>query len=271
MNTVKYRFEDSVKISGSKYIFQSITKQKLSNIHHCHDFYEVFIILRGNVSHRINSIAVTMKEGDCVILTPGDTHCFVMQSDNLEIIALSIHYDEFLSMASIYSSQLADANKAVFFSCTDRLNDLQSQAKRCCLGILDNENKLLLSMLLCTYSALEQKQHIKIPHTLTNAIAVMGSDSHIKGGIPVLVQLTNYSYSHLYRLVKQYYGTTPHQLILRLKLDTAYSKLIHSDISVEQIAESVGFQSVSHFIKAFKARFGSSPAKLRSQNKSVLF
>ncbi len=268
MDTEKYLFKNYVKIPGSSYIFQSITKQKLSNIYHSHDFYELFLLLRGTAAHLVNDTEMTMCKGDCVLLTPQDRHRFLTQTEDLELVALSVRREEFEAMARVYGLELPSTG---FFTCIERFNDIKSQSARCFHGIRDNENKLLLSMLLSIYAAALESQRPELPSALGRAIAMMGTDEHIKDGIPALMQLTNYSYPHLYRLIRQHYGITPHQLTLRLKLDAAYSRLVHSDLPVEQIAEGVGFRSVSHFIKTFKERFGLSPAKLRSQRKSTCF
>ncbi len=269
MDAVKYRFADFVHISGSKYIFQSITRRKLSDICHSHDFYELCLLLKGTALHRINHAELSMTSGDCVILTPRDVHCFVSQSEDLELIALSVHSDEFISIANVFSIDLTSAEDVELFSCTERLEAFQNQSVHCCCGIEDNENKLLLAMLLSIYAASRKSRQSEVPSSLAYAVSMMGE--HLKEGLPALIRLTNYSYPHLYRLIKQHYGMTPHDLILRRKLDAAYSRLIHSDISVEQIAESVGFCSTSHFIKAFREHYGASPAKLRREKKSTCF
>ncbi len=271
MDAVKYTFQDHVRISGSKYIFQSIGKQRLSNIYHSHTFYELFLLLKGTATHRVNDSNILMKEGDCIILTPQDKHCFLTQSDDMELVALSVQCDEFAAIAKAYGIDPASIQNTGVFTCAERLSMLQNQAAHCCYGVADNEKKLLLSMLLSIYITSQENTHAALPSSLANAVAMMRSDENIKVGVPALMALTNYSYPHLYRLVKHYYSTTPHQLVLQIKLDAAYSKLIHSDCPVAQIAEEVGFNSVSHFIKTFKEHFGLSPAKLRVKKQSACF
>ncbi len=269
MQAVKYKFEDHVKIAGSNYIFQSVSERKLSDIYHTHGFYELILLLCGGVSHHVNDSDIPMKAGDCIILTPKDAHSFTMQTQDMALIGLSVSCDEFSSIANAFGVHPAFPDGAQFFSCAERLNDLRAQAERCLNTRDDIENKLLLSMLLTLYRASEKNKQTSIPPVLTNAVAMMSTDEHLKEGVNALVRLTSYSYPHLYRLIKRHYGMTPHALVLKLKLDMASQKLIHSDLSVERIAESVGFSSVSHFSTAFKEAFGVTPAKLRRRYTSV--
>ncbi len=269
MQAVKYRFEDYVKLRDSHYIFQSVSERKLSDIYHSHEFYELILLLQGSVSHRVNNTESIMREGDCIILTPRDAHSFTMQTEDMLLVGLSVSCDEFVSVGTVFGVNPASFGDVQLFSCAERLCDLQGQAGRCLNAADDSENKLLLSMILTLYRSSQKNKQATIPAVITDAVAMMDSDENLKDGVAALVRLTNYSYPHLYRLIKQYYGTTPHELVLNRKLEAAYRKLIHSDLSVERIAEGVGFSSVSHFSATFKEKFGISPAKLRRQYASV--
>ncbi len=269
MQALKYQFKDHVRIRESHYIFQLISERKLSDIYHSHDFYELILLLRGSVSHRVNNNDLLMKEGDCIILSPKDEHSFTMQTEDMLLVGLSVFGDEFAAIGHIFDVHPARMGDIQIFSCAERLHDLQTQAERCLNATDDSENKLLLSMILTLYGASQKNKQAAIPTVITDAVAMMGSDENLKDGVAALVKLTSYSYPHLYRLTKRYYDATPHELVLKWKLDAAYRKLIHSDLAVERIAENVGFASVSHFSRAFKERFGVSPAKLRRQYASV--
>ncbi len=271
MPAVTYKFEDHVKVHDSKYIFQSVENRRLSNIYHLHEFYEVILLIKGMVTHKINGRDCEMLKGDCVILTPKDKHSFTAQSDDVKLIGLSVSSEEFLPFSNAFGVNFRTSGEPKMFSCLNRLNDLEAQATRCCNVTDDNENKLLLSMLLNVYKAVPMTDELNIPVALSNAVCQMESADNLKQGVDGLVRLSNYSYPHLYRLMKKYYGLTPHEFVLRLKLDTAYSLLIQSDNSVEDVAEGVGFMSVNHFNKVFSEKFGITPASLRKQYTSAYF
>ena len=69
----------------------------------------------------------------------------------------------------------------------------------------------------------------------------------------------------LYRIFAQL-GTTPAQWLWAAKLDQSYAMILDPafrGMSVSTVAYRCGFQGQSHFSRAFKKRFGSSPSALR--------
>lgn len=71
------------------------------------------------------------------------------------------------------------------------------------------------------------------------------------------------SRSQLMRLFKQHVGISPHALVNHLRLQAAAVRLRHGSDSVLQIALGTGFQSETHFGKAFKKQYGMPPGAYR--------
>ncbi|GCE37386.1 transcriptional regulator, AraC family [Rhodococcus wratislaviensis] len=60
-------------------------------------------------------------------------------------------------------------------------------------------------------------------------------------------------------------GATPRTWLYQLRLDRAREQLLDTDSTVAEISDRVGFRDVSHFSRAFRKRFGASPAHFREQ------
>jgi AraC family transcriptional regulator len=60
---------------------------------------------------------------------------------------------------------------------------------------------------------------------------------------------------HFHRSFRMCFGETPHQYVLRLRLEDAASRLRRSRVPVTDIALAVGFENPAHFSRAFKRRF----------------
>ena len=71
--------------------------------------------------------------------------------------------------------------------------------------------------------------------------------------------------SYLYRLFTKHVGTSPSRYLLNYRLDKAAEMLENKALSVAKISLAVGFYDVSHFYKAFLARFGMPPKKYSTQ------
>lgn len=74
--------------------------------------------------------------------------------------------------------------------------------------------------------------------------------------LAAIVQLSPY---HFLRLFKQSTGVTPHQYILRSRIDRAKSLLQHSQLTIADIASRTGFCDQSHLTRQFKQLTGMTP------------
>lgn len=72
-----------------------------------------------------------------------------------------------------------------------------------------------------------------------------------------------YSQAYMVRLFKKHMGVTPHEYILRRRLETAQLLLRHSTLSIKEIAERLVFSDQYHFSNYFKKCFGVSPSQFR--------
>jgi LacI family transcriptional regulator len=64
---------------------------------------------------------------------------------------------------------------------------------------------------------------------------------------------------------KKYFGRTPHDEILRVKLNTALQLLLETSLSLANIAEQTGFPHPEYFSVAFKQHFGMPPSAYRQK------
>ncbi len=70
---------------------------------------------------------------------------------------------------------------------------------------------------------------------------------------------------HLTRIFKQHGETTPHDYILRLKMNKACILLVSSEDSIKNIALRVGYEDPYHFSRNFKKTYKMSPKRYRQQ------
>ncbi len=87
---------------------------------------------------------------------------------------------------------------------------------------------------------------------------------------PIRVEnLTDYlgiSQSYLFRVFKEQLGESPKQYILSQRLLYAKKLLAESDLSVTQVANSVGFPDIFSFSRFFLTKTGLSPQSFRKQS-----
>lgn len=81
--------------------------------------------------------------------------------------------------------------------------------------------------------------------------------------------LTGKSVSTFRREFKVRFGNTPQKWLTDKRLDKAYQVLRENKVSVTQAAYDIGYENVSHFIKAFKKKYELTPKQLLLAEQSI--
>jgi AraC-like DNA-binding protein len=81
--------------------------------------------------------------------------------------------------------------------------------------------------------------------------------------------LTGKSISTFRREFKVRFGNTPQKWLTDKRLDKAYQVLRENKVSVTQAAYDIGYENVSHFIKAFKKKYHLTPKQLLLEQQSI--
>ena len=90
-------------------------------------------------------------------------------------------------------------------------------------------------------------------------------ESQISGNIAVidLAAIAGLSLFHFTRAFRNSIGMPPHQYVISRRLERAKILLISTDMIVQDIAWTLGFENLSHFRRKFHEQFGVTPARLR--------
>jgi AraC family transcriptional regulator len=98
-------------------------------------------------------------------------------------------------------------------------------------------------------------------HHIMNAILSHPEADHSLEAMAADAGLTP---SHFCRVFKKATGITPHQYVMKARLDRAQDLLGSSDLSIAAVADSLGFTSQSHFTRAFRQYAGQTPSGWRT-------
>ncbi len=83
--------------------------------------------------------------------------------------------------------------------------------------------------------------------------------------LEILAEQVGFSPYHFARLFRQTTGESPHQFVLRHRLEVAQRLLKETDLPLTQLALQVGFPNQSHFTQAFKRHLGVTPLVYRQE------
>jgi AraC-like DNA-binding protein len=138
----------------------------------------------------------------------------------------------------------------------------------------------LESFLVCIYRAIDEGKH-DLVHSLAGSFGAVFEDercfirpsgqmaetlvyiaAHLNEDISIgtLSALTAYHPHYFIKLFKQDMGMSPHQYILRMRLQEA-ARMLRAGRTVSEAAASVGYADTSSFARAFKSHYGVQPGR----------
>jgi AraC-like DNA-binding protein len=93
------------------------------------------------------------------------------------------------------------------------------------------------------------------------------ANRNLPNGIRVkdLAKTAHLSLSSLERYLQTHLHITPHELLLRIRMNRACHLLSNSTLNISEIAAQCGYESPSSFSRAFRLHKGSSPGTYRDQ------
>ena len=108
-------------------------------------------------------------------------------------------------------------------------------------------------------------------------IDIAGVESYIQENyihnitLDTLSQVARSNKTSLTQAFKETYGTTPLRYIIQLRLAKAKELLVETNISISEISELVGFQTIHYFSRFFKEKEHCSPLEYRMRNSGNRF
>jgi PAS domain S-box-containing protein len=84
-----------------------------------------------------------------------------------------------------------------------------------------------------------------------------------------LAEMAGLSVSQFERRFRRAFGASPHQYLMRIRVEHAASKLIDSQKTVSEIAYACGFYDHAHFSRSFRRIMNASPSQYRRRHQAV--
>ena len=95
---------------------------------------------------------------------------------------------------------------------------------------------------------------------LTTYVEMHLDSEIVTGDLAALAKLSTF---HFRRAFRESFNESPHTYVMRRRVERAQGLMLHSDVSLAQIAIDCGFADRAHFNKAFRRIVGESPGAWR--------
>ncbi len=244
---------------------------------HCHNYWEFSIVTKGTILHKIGNHARTVEENTLLVIRPDDAHSLHNATDGeLSYLTLGVRSNVLQTILTSLSDGLYESllkgpyiefrltpSTTIYY--TNMFNKLHT-------SIHDQQTRddllstifisVVRELLLCNT---QSKQTHNYSPTVNEFIEYMRKPENLTLSINDIIQNMNYSHCHLIRLFKKETGTTPSQYFLKIKLNYARNLLETTNLSVLDIASTVGFSSLGHFTEVFKKQYSLPPANYRKK------
>jgi len=274
MNKV-LEFKDFVQNNRNYYIADLELNKNGYTYVHCHDFYEFFVVLKGEFIEHFNDTEVILSKRQLHVIKPQTCHYFVgsnlYQHNVLRNIAVEKNYfEQCLKNVGVENSQrifrcfeLDEFTYASYKMKTDLLLQFTNSEQ-----INDYLFQSMLSDILIS-GLIQVNNNKDIPKWLQSTYDEFSHNKNFVEGLQQLIALSGKSQEHLTRSFKKYYGISPSEYINKLRLKEATHLLRTSDEKVINIVYDCGFNNIAYFNRLFKDRYGVSPREYRDTNQKI--
>ena len=251
---------------------------------HRHDFFEVLYLLKGSGYHVIDTNKYEIKPPCVFFMSPGQAHKLELSNDIEGFI--------FIFTADFYLLNRSNQNTLIEFPffytihqdnpplLLENENDIRFLESLFRQGIseisdaVESNNEMLrsiLDLILTTcaarYQVTENLLNKGKGQILVKRFFHLVEENHQKN-----LSMSDYSGmigitpNHLTQTVKSLTGKTSSQIIKAKQLLEIKRLLVHTNLSISEIANQLNFEDQSYFTKFFKRETGFTPVQFRADS-----
>ena len=249
--------------------------------YHNHEYIELSIVKKGHGTYYIGGKEYPIKAGDLIILNPGTYHRSMVTCPQDCTTEYYIAFSDINVKDAIPNTlPLPDGNfiipmkdvmrQEVFKLCTAMAKEFQT----CRPGryfMLKAYLIQLILLLLRDQKDTAQEQNGCIfespnkKYVVNQMIRYFNEHYHEKISLDQIARNMYLSTFYLSKIFKSETGDTPINYLIELRMEKARELMETSPgISIQNVAEMVGYDDAYHFSKLFKKHFGAAPSKYRS-------
>ena len=249
---------------------------------HSHDYVEIIYMCKGSTTHVVDKKKIELSEGELLLLRPGAMQEILPAGrDDIAVnfIVLPEYFDTVLTMLGEEDSPLRtfllDCIRSSYgagylhFKVSDVL-PIQNLIENLIWTLINetpnkrNINQLTMGLLfLQLINHTDRLEAAEADEKLAVKVLRYIEESYRNASLSELAELLCYDISALSREIKKKTGKNYSDLLLEKRLSQASFLLKNTDMTVDEIAISVGYENKSFFYSQFTKRYGLSPRKYR--------
>ena len=253
---------------------------------HSHSYLEMMIVCLGTVTHFIEGRMVLLEEGEILLMNRHVKHAILASGERDVAVNLIISPD-FLSYAA---ARFRNDSSFRDFAEQDRLPDGKPRFLQFHIGekpairnLIDNllfgtltdgdtPQTLMADTLALLFRYLESDPSLCVRNTgaeteegtMSRQIQEYLDTSYRTASLAELSDKFGLSAPYVSRRIRELFGFSFSELLKEKRFSEAERLLLHSSLSVSEIAQAIGYENNSFFHRRFREQYGTSPAKWRA-------
>ncbi|RAP77800.1 helix-turn-helix domain-containing protein [Paenibacillus montanisoli] len=248
---------------------------------HWHEFFEMGFVVSGSGTHVLNGVPSRLTRGSAFLLTPADFHS--LKSDPGETLQLyDFIFKEQFIREPLFELLFGQNTEHAYWYLGDEIETIEREYERIWdetlhwqagsdLLIQGSVERLLIDLSRkCKgtgQAAQASTPDLMQPVQSSVRKALIYIQHHFREAIP-LEEVASYcglSANYFSECFRKGTGTTFQSYVQELRLQFAKSLLKTTQLPVTEICFASGFNTLPHFERAFKKRFGLPPRLFRKQ------
>jgi len=253
---------------------------------HWHEFYELGFVISGQGKHYLNGKEYPVRRGNIFLLTPIDIHEIVPATE-APVEIYNVIFKENMLHEQIFNllflARFEDSKDIVFDLSGDELLDTEREFARLWkefnqeqigtkVAICSTLNRILLDLARHILKDAGQAEPFK-PSSKQAAImkALVYIQHHFREPLTLqdMSRITNFAPNYFSACFHEMTGKTFQSFLQDIRLTFAMSLLTASDLAITDICYSSGYNTVTHFNRAFKQKYVLSPTEYRKKVKRL--
>ncbi len=256
---------------------------------HRHEFFEVMLVLRGQLIHGINGREQLLEAGSIVLVRPQDRHHFSLPQGGgertVELVDLSIaaelfhdtlrfldfhDWDEWLGYGGKGLPLHAEIPRTDADELSLQLLRLDSQQVTLPAHAAAESRVMMVALLSRIWTVAQPPLRnsgvgatASSPGWLASLCRAIDTAPDLSRIIQALPKLSGRSHAYICKRFRHHLNTTPTDYVNAIRIRRAAKTLVESPDKILVVAGGLGFRSISHFHKCFRQAYGVSPARYR--------
>lgn len=249
---------------------------------HRHDFFEVLFLIKGSGFHVIDSNKYKIEPPCVFFLSPGQAHKLELSHDiegfififNAEFYLINrINHNRLLEFPFFYTIQqnnppliLEDRSNVSFLEGLFQKAVNEVAEKDASVDLLKSILDLVLTLCARLYPSDDGLSSKGKGHLMVKRFYQLVEENYLKN-LPVndYAEMLAVTANHLTQTVKQLTGKTSTEIIRAKQVLEVKRLLVHTNMSVTEIANVMNFADQSYFTKFFKKETGLTPLGYRAE------